>query len=304
MINYLLRHVQVLFFSLGQLARTPIATLMTLAVIGITLALPAGLYVLFDNLQRASHGWDAGVQISLFLKLDTPEQGALALQDRIRAMPGVAAVQYISRAQALSEFKRMSGFGDALDVMDTNPLPPVLVVRPSAAASSPDTARALVQTLAHQPGVELAQLDLEWIKRLNAMLALAQRGVMILAVLLALAVLLIIGNTIRLAILNRRSEIEVIKLIGGTDAFIRRPFLYAGLLQGLFGALAAWLLVSAGRLLLSGPAEDLAGLYGSRFELSGLGLENGLWLVLCGTVLGWLGSRLAVGRHLYAIEPT
>jgi cell division transport system permease protein len=302
--NYLLRHVQVFFFSLGQLARTPLATLMTLAVIGITLALPAGLYVLFDNLQRASHGWDAGVQISLFLKQDTSERAADALLNKIRNMPGVVAVQYISRAQALTEFKRLSGFGDALDVLDSNPLPPVLVVRPSASMSAPDRVQTLVQALSRQPGVDLAQLDLEWIKRLHAMLALAQRGVLILAGLLALAVLLIIGNTIRLAILNRRSEIEVIKLIGGTDAFIRRPFLYSGLLQGLLGALAAWLLVGTSLMLLAGPAQDLAGLYGSRFELDGLGLENGLWLLLGGAGLGWLGSRLAVGRHLHAIEPT
>ncbi len=302
--NYLLRHVQVFFFSLGQLAKTPIATLMTLAVIGITLALPAGLYVLFDNLQRASHGWDSGAQISLFLKLDTTERNATALQDKIRALPGVAAVQYISREQALIEFKRLSGFGEALDVLDNNPLPPVIVVTPAPSMNTPGLIQTLVQTLARQPGVDLAQLDLEWIKRLHAMLTLAQRGVLILAGLLALAVLLIIGNTIRLAILNRRTEIEVIKLIGGTDAFIRRPFLYSGLLQGLFGALAAWLLVGGSLLLLSGPASALAELYGSHFELGGLGLENGLWLLLGGTALGWLGSRLAVSRHLHAIEPT
>ena len=249
--NYFLRHAQVFFFSIGHLARTPLTTLMTLAVIGITLALPAGLYVLFDNLQRASHGWDAGVQISLFLKHDTSEHAANALVDKVRSMPEVAAVQYISRAQALTEFKRLSGFGDALDVLDSNPLPPVLVVRPTPGMSTPNQAQALVQTLSRLPGVDLAQLDLEWIKRLHAMLTLAQRGVLILAGLLALAVLLIIGNTIRLAILNRRSEIEVIKLIGGTDAFIRRPFLYAGLLQGFFGAVVAWLLVTLGLLLLS-----------------------------------------------------
>ena len=302
--NYLLRHVQVFFFSLGQLAKTPVTSLMTLVVIGITLALPAGLYVLFDNLQRASHGWDSGAQISLFLKRDTAERSATALREKIRGMTGVAAVHYISREQALADFKRLSGFGAALDVLDNNPLPPVLVVTPAPSLNTPDSIQALVQTLARLPDVDLAQLDLEWIKRLHALLALAQRGVLILAGLLALAVLLIIGNTIRLAILNRRTEIEVIKLIGGTDAFIRRPFLYSGLLQGLFGALVAWLLVGTSLLLLSGPAEELAGLYGSHFELKGLGLENGLWLLLGGTLLGWLGSRLAVSRHLHAIEPT
>ena len=302
--NYFLRHAQVFFYSLGQLARAPLASLMTITVIGITLALPAGLYVLFDNLQRASHGWDAGVQISLFLKQSTSEPAASELADRIRRMPEVATVQYISREAALAEFKRLSGFGEALDAIGSNPLPPVLVVRPVSGMSDPDKAAALVQTLAQQPGVDLAQLDLEWIKRLNAMLDIAQRGVLLLAGLLALAVLLIIGNTIRLAILNRLTEIEVIKLIGGTDAFIRRPFLYSGLLQGLLGALTAWLLVGVSLLLLSGPVRELAGLYGSQFALIGLGVENGLSLLLGGGLLGWLGSRIAVGRHLRAIEPS
>jgi len=301
--NYLLRHLQVFFYSIGELARAPVAAFTTIAVIGITLALPAALYVLLGNLQRAGAGWDAGAQISLFLKLDVSKTTAHALADQIRAMPEVASVRYVSRKAALAEFKRLSGFGDALNVLDANPLPAVLLVRPAHSHAGASAAERLVQTLGKLREVDLAQLDLEWVKRLDAMLRLAQRGVLILASLLAVAVLLVVGNTIRLAILNRRTEIEVIKLIGGTDTFIRRPFLYAGLFQGLLGAVLAWILVTMSLALLAGPVQDLAGLYGSRFELAGLGPQAGAGLLVAGAILGWLGSRLAVGRHLRAIEP-
>jgi cell division transport system permease protein len=298
--NYLLRHMQVLLAALGQMARAPLATLLTLTVIGITLALPSGLYVMLDNLERVSAGWDRGAQASLFLKHDVTEAGAHKLAQQIRAMPSVAGVDYISREAALAEFKQQSGFGKALNALDNNPLPAVLVVRLSAAS---DTAavESLMAGLAHLPGVDLAQLDIEWLRRLAALLSLAQRAVAILAALLSLAVLLIIGNTIRLAVVNRQTEIEIIQLVGGTPGFVRRPFLYTGLLQGLFGGLLAWLLVEASLLLLSGPARELAGLYGSSFALTGLGVDQGLTLALAGGLLGWIGSRLAVGWQLRQI---
>ena len=173
----------------------------------------------------------------------------------------------------------------------------MLVVRPQA-GTSPDALETLRAALARQAGVELAELDLAWVKRLHALLELAERAAWLLAVLLAAAVLLIVGNTIRLAVLNRQTEIEVIQLVGGTPAFIRRPFLYAGLLQGLLGGLIAWLLVELGLLWLAGPVADLAGLYGSPFGLEGLPFLSGLTLIASGGLLGWLGSRLAVGWHL------
>ncbi len=301
MINYLLRHAQVLFYTLGQLAHAPLATVLTLTVIGITLALPSGLYVMLDNLERLSTGWDRGAQISLFLKHDVSEAGALKLAQQIRALPTVTAVDFISRAAALDEFKRDSGFGAALNALDSNPLPAVLVVRP-AASDNPVAVETLVATLARLPGVELAQLDIEWLRRLAAILQLAERAVLLLAALLSLAVLLIIGNTIRLAVVNRQTEIEIVQLVGGTAAFIRRPFLYTGLLQGLFGGLLAWVLVDISLLLLSGPARELAGLYGSHFALSGVEAGPGISLVAGGAVLGWAGARLAVGQQLRRFE--
>jgi cell division transport system permease protein len=301
--TYVLRHLQTLFYSLGELARAPFASLMTIAVIAITLSLPSVLYLLIDNLQRVSAGWDGNARISLFLKSDTAEKVARALGDRIRGMPAVAAVDYVSPEEALAEFRRLSGFGDALDALGYNPLPPVLIVRPADAVSDPVALEGLVGELGHLGEVDLAQLDLDWVKRLHALLQLAGRAVGILMTLLALAVVLIIGNTIRLAVLNRREEIEVIKLVGGTDAFIRRPFLYAGFFQGVLGALGAWLLVSLVLGLLAGPVQQLASLYASAFRPESLGLRGGGVLLVMGAVLGWLGSRIAVARHLRAIEP-
>lgn len=301
--NYLLRHAQVFFFSLGQLTRTPVATFLTIAVIGITLALPASLYVGIVNVQRLANGWEDNGQISLFLKQDVTAAATEKLADKIRRMPGVAWVNYISRDAALAEFKKLSGFGDALNALERNPLPAVLVVHPSAKHADPDKLQALLRELNRNREVDIAQLDLDWVRRLHAMLDLAQQAVLILATGLAVAVLLIIGNTIRLAVLNRREEIEITKLIGGTNAFIRRPFLYSGTLQGLLGAVFAWLLVGLGMLLLSDPIHRLAGLYGSRFELENLGFLATLALIGTGGLLGWLGSRLAVGRHLRVIEP-
>jgi len=300
---YLLRHLQVFFYSLGQLARAPFASLMTIAVIAITLALPAGAYVMIDNVQRVSAGWDGSAKISLFLKRGTDDKAAKRLAEKIRAMASVASVDYISPDAALADFKRLSGFGTALDALDYNPLPPALIVRPADEFNEPDRLEGLVKRLSRHGEVELAQLDLEWVKRLHAMLQIARRGVWLLASVLGLAVVLIIGNTIRLAVLNRRDEIEVIKLVGGTNAFIRRPFLYTGLLQGVAGGLTAWFLVSLGFGLLAGPIRDLASLYASQFRTAGLGVQGAAALVALGGLLGWLGSRIAVGRHLRDIEP-
>ena len=301
---YLLRHLQVFFYSLGVLSRSPFATLMTTAVIGIALALPSGLHVMLKNAQQLSGGWDGAAQISLFLKRAVGDDEAARLAKQIQKLPEVAGVNYISRRQALLEFQRLSGFGDALQALKDNPLPSVLVIRPTPAASTPAATEALLLRLDDYPPVDLAQLDMQWVKRLYVIMELVRRGVVVLAILLALAVLLVVGNTIRLAIQNRREEIVVMKLIGGTDAFIRRPFLYTGFWYGLFGGLVAWLLVNLSLSILSDPVERLAGLYQSRFELSGLDIATTGILLGASILLGLAGSWLAVGRHLRDIEPT
>lgn len=300
--TYTRRHVYALRVTVSQLLRAPLSSLMTIGVIGITLALPTGLYLLIANLERMSAGLDAGGQISLFLKRDTSEAAAQRLAQRIGRMRAVERVEYISREQALAEFKRLSGFGDALNLLDRNPLPSVLTVYP-ARTSRPGAIEALLRDLRALDAVESAQLDLDWVRRLHALLALGERVVLILAGLLGLAVLLTVGNTVRLAILNRREEIEVMKLMGGTNAFIRRPFLYSGVLQGLLGAAAAWLVIALVLALLEGPIADLAALYGSEARIQGLSPQASGYLLAAGALLGWLGSRISVGRHLRSIEP-
>jgi cell division transport system permease protein len=301
---YLLRHLQVFFYSLGVLSRSPFATLMTTAVIGIALALPSGLHVVLKNAQQLSGGWDGAAQISLFLKRAVQDDEASRLARQIHKLPEVANVSYISRHEALQEFQRLSGFGDALEALKDNPLPSVLVIHPTPAASTPASTEKLLNRLKDYPPVDIAQLDMQWVKRLYVIMELVRRGVVVLAALLALAVLLVVGNTIRLAIQNRRDEIVVMKLIGGTDAFIRRPFLYTGFWYGLFGGVIAWLLVSLSLTILSGPVERLTGLYQSQFELSGLDAATTGMLIGTSILLGLAGSWLAVGRHLRDIEPT
>lgn len=301
--TYLGQHLHVLATSARQIVRAPLASTMTIMVIGITLALPSGLYVLVDNAMRVSRGWDTGGQISVFLKANVNDAQAERLAERLRRLPSVARTEYISRAAALAEFKRASGFGDALDVLDRNPLPPVVVVYPARSHANTESLQLLLKDLERRDEVDLAQLDLAWVKRLHAMLAIIERAVLVLAGLLGLAVVLTIGNTIRLAVLNRREEIEIMKLIGATNPYIRRPFLYTGVLQGLLGAALSWLLVALILLVLGGPARELAGLYGSNFEIAGLELKAGFALVLFGGLMGWFGSRFAVGRHLAAIDP-
>lgn len=296
------QHARDLVDSLGRIWRAPVASLLTASVIGITLVLPAALHLVFSNLDALSYSWEGAVRASLFLSDDLNEAEGRRLTERIAARDGVAAADYISRADALAEFRKLSGLGPALDALEENPLPAVIVVHP-ANTDDADRIAALVDELADAPGVARAQLDQAWLRRLYAILDVAQRGATLLAVLLACAVLFIVGNTIRLDIENRRDEIEVMKLVGAPDAFIRRPFLYSGFWYGLGGGLLAWLLLSLCLIALAGPVRELAGLYGSNAQLQGLGARGSLLLVSLGVALGWLGSAVTVNHRLRAIEP-
>jgi len=300
---YFVHHFQAFFYSLGRIWQNPFSSLMTISVIGIALALPSGLHVVLKNIQGISAGWENAAQISLFLKAGIAEDQAKKLQTSLEAMPEISSVKYLSPDDALEEFRKLSGFGDALNALDENPLPTLLIVRPSSKFSAPAQVGSLLARLRNHDEIDLAQLDMEWIKRLYALMEIGKRGVLVLAALLALAVLLIVGNTIRLAIQNKRDEIEVQKLIGATDAFIRRPFLYSGIWHGLLGAIIAWLLVVISLWLLNGPVQRLSLLYDSNFELGSLGLSASFTLLTTGLLLGLLGAWAAVGKHLREIEP-
>jgi len=301
--TWALRHAQVALASLGRLCRTPLPTLMTAAVIGIALALPTGMHVALGNIQQLAGGWDGAATLSLFLKQDVSEEQVIKLTNTLGKHPKLAEVQLINPDIALEEFQRLSGFKGALKALDRNPLPSVVIIEPLEQYSTPEAAEALMAEFNKLAEVDFTQLDLQWVRRFHAITEIARRGVLVIGILLGLAVLLIVGNTIRLEIQNRKSEIEITKLIGGTDAFIRRPFLYNGLWYGLSGGILAWLLVTLSLWMLDGPVERLAGLYRSEFDLSAIDFQTLGALLLGSALLGLFGSWIAVGRHLSDIEP-
>ena len=301
--SYLAHHRAVAADSLQRLWRTPLPSLMTWLVIGIALALPTGLLVSLANLEQLSRNWDGAAQISLFLTRTASSADSERLLRELRVRDDIAGVEYISAEQALAEFQQFSGYGRVLESLESNPLPAVIVVRPREQALSAASTARLQAELEQLAEVDRAVLDLEWVQRLYALMDLGQRLALALAALLAVGVLLVIGNTIRLAIESRRDEILVVKLVGGTNAFVRRPFLYTGIWYGLGGGLIAWLIVLMALWLLGEPVATLAGLYRSDFSLSGLGIANSLLLLGGSALLGLLGAWLAVGRHLDAIEP-
>jgi cell division transport system permease protein len=299
------RHLQTFVASLGRLARAPVGTLLTLGVIGIALALPAALGLLVDNARLASGGWQDALDLSVYLKPGVPDREGAQLAERVGARGDVASVRFVGPAEGLAEFRRWSGLGAALDALRDNPLPGMLIVRPRADATGPDVAAVerLAAELRALPGVDQVQLDSEWVRRFSAILEALRRAVLLVAGLLGLAVLMIVGNTVRLDIDARRAEIEVVKLVGGSDGFVRRPFLYGGLWYGFGGALLGWLLVEVLVLALAGPVGRVAAAYGSAFALHGLGLRESLLMLATGAGLGWAGAYVSATRHLRRIEP-
>jgi cell division transport system permease protein len=284
-----------------RLASQPFASMLTILVIATALALPAGLRVAVNNADTVSESWRSAADFTVYLKLDVSEEAARRTAHAIEQRADVASVTVIDRDAALAEFRARSGFGEALDALGGNPLPHTLVVSPAGGIATDLT--ALTDAVAALPETDLVQVDTAWVARLRAMLDLAGRLVDIATALLGLAVAIVIGNTIRLEINNRSVEIEVTKLVGGTDAFIRRPFLYLGFCYGLAGATLALAVVALGLLLLGPPVRALSALYGSSFALTGLSLRESGALLLGGAFLGWAGAGLASARHLRAIEP-
>ena len=299
---YLLHHLKSLRFSLDKIYRAPTTTIMTVAVIGITLSLPGGFYLFLKNIDAISGDFRSSSQISLYLDLGVSEKQARALEKRIANTADVTSTRFISRESSLEEFRQNSGFGKSIDTLSSNPLPHTIIVEPVEADTF--TVRNLLKSLQAMPEVEVAKLDTEWLERLYTIIEIAKRSVIIITILFAFAVLLIIGNTIRLDIQNRYQEIVVTKLIGATDAFIRRPFLYGGVWYGLLGGIISWLIVEIGYLAIAGPLERLNLLYQSDMNLITFSFHDFIILITSSTLLGLAGSWIAVARHLNQIEPT
>lgn len=299
----LLNHLQAFINSIGQLSRAPLASFFTFIVIGIALALPMGFFVLLHNVQHASSNLHNTGQISLYLKANTPK--SVIKQDLATAQrdQAIAKATYISPEQGLASFSKQSGFGGVLKDLHANPIPGVIEITPSPTLKQSWQIQTLFARVKKLPGVAHAQFDFQWLQRLQAILSISHRLATLLMIIFSVAVLLIIGNTIRLTTQNHRDEILVVKLIGGTNPFIRRPFLYSGFLYGLAGGIVAWFIIDFILSRLQEPVSTLASLYGNNYQLAGLNLHNTLLLLFGGGLLGLIGSWLAVNRYIATIEP-
>jgi len=300
--SWVLRHASTCVSALGRLARQPFASLMTILVIAVTLALPAALHLVIKNARLISSNWDNALDFSVYLAPGSDIAAAKQLAKIIEQRADVDTVRLVSADEALAEFRDHSGFGAALDHLSNNPLPHTLVVRPSS-SNTERSISLLHEELENLPETDFVQVDTEWVQRFHAMLEIMQRAITMGAGLLGVAIIVIIGNTIRLDIQNRREEIEVTKLIGATNAFVRRPFLYSGFWYGLGGGALALALVEYGLLALEQPVSRLAGLYNSGFQALALDLRESLAIVGAGVFLGLAGSWIAAARHMRRIEP-
>lgn len=299
--HWLTQHRLVLQSALRRIFNTPVAGLLNIMVIGIALSLPVGMYVLLQNAQGLLQQFSSTPQLSVFLNLTAKADDIDKLRKQFERHPNIASVTFVSRETALQQLKQNSELDDVISGLDKNPLPDAFLIEPNS--SEPVVLNALRTELANLPQVEVAQLDSAWAYKLAALLKFANLAVLILASLLSLALIAVTFNTIRLQILTQRDEIEVSKLIGASNSFIRRPFLYFGALQGLLGGIAAYLLISISLALLNYPLAALSQLYASSFTLHGLSLADSLSLLLFSLYLGWLGAWLSVSKHLAAIEP-
>jgi len=299
---WLSRHASNCLGALGRIARQPFASFLTVLVIAVTLALPAAMHLVIKNARSISGGWESALDFSLYLKPGVTLDQARRLADIIEQRADVDLVTLIPADEALAEFRTQSGFGAALDHLTENPLPHTLVVRPGSVMTG-QSVTLLNEELENLPETDFVQVDTEWVQRFLVILDMLQRAITIGSLLLGAAIIVIIGNTIRLDIQNRREEIEVTKLIGASNAFVRRPFLYSGLWYGLGGGTLALMLVGYGVYMLDVPAGRLAGLYGSSYHVLSLDLVESLAIVGTGVLLGLTGSWLAVARHLRRIEP-
>jgi cell division transport system permease protein len=298
---WLSHHFYALAAAVKRLTRTPTGSLLSIAVIGIAFSLPAGIYVLLENLQSLSGQFSGAPQLSLFLKLDADSEAVAEIESRLKEHPDVGRFTFIPKGVALEQLKQSNDWGDVMDGLERNPLPDAFVL--STRSISPERLEALRTELMKLPQIEHAQLDSAWAKRLDALLKLGRAGVLMLAALLSFSLVAVAFNTIRLQIMTMRDEIEVSKLIGATRGFIRRPFLYFGAIQGAVGGAAAWLIISWGIHMADEQLKHLMNLYEVNFRLYHLSLEDSLSLLLLSALLGWIGAWLSVTYQLGRIEP-
>lgn len=301
-IYYFLCHIRSFMFGLGEIFRSPFSSIMTLAVIGLAVALPTFFLYLLGNLQAVSHNWDGKPSISIYLTTELTAQQTTHTIQIVQGTPNVLSVKYISPKAGLAKMAKLANLSNELQHIKHNPLPGVLVVTPSSQADNTNALKTLATTLKEIPNVSSVQLDLMWVQRLFNIVTIAKRITYTLGALFALGVILITGNTIRLIMQSHRREIEVMQLLGATASFIQRPILYQGLLYGLLGGIIAWAFVSITLWALSGPITSLGLSYSTHFAFSGLSLNAGLKIILVSAVLAWLGTYIAIYQPLKRSE--
>jgi len=289
--------------SLARLLRAPWQSLLTWLVVAIAIVLPTSLHLGLNNAQQLGHGWQESATLSVFIRYDAKPLAIQQLEKKLSQLAEVESIAVISPKQARDEFQEHSGLGRILESLEVNPLPTVFILEPAISQRQPSQLQQLEALISSEPLIDSVQLDIEWLKRLNQMMLLAQRVVTAFAILLALGVLLIIGNTIRLEIESRSDEIVVVKMVGGTDSFVRCPFLYIGFWYGVGGGLIALAILLIAGSWLSAPIERLLSLYGSEYSLEWLSFGTIVFVIIGAGVLGWLGAWVAVSRHLRHIEP-
>ncbi|MGJ0483901.1 MAG: permease-like cell division protein FtsX [Methylomicrobium sp.] len=296
-------HAHALFSSLGRLVDKPFTTALTIGVLAISIALAACFYLLVANLEQLTGTIESSNQISLFLKDTVTESEARKLVEKIKKNPEIAGIKLIGKEQALAEFKANSGLDTALDALEGNPLPVVLEVLPAATQSNTEALKKLQRALQQYPEVDEAQMDMQWLERMQSIIQLAEQATKSISILLGLGVLFITGNTIRLELHNRREEVVIAKLVGATNRFIQRPFLYGGFWIGFLSGVAAWFIVTLIMLLLWRSVENLSLLYEGSFHLRFLSYSESLDLILLSSSLGVIGSWGVLVYQLRQLRP-
>ncbi|MCQ1056687.1 permease-like cell division protein FtsX [Photobacterium sp. DNB23_23_1] len=289
--------------SLADMIRRPLGNILTLAVLAFALTLPTSFYLFAKNVTLVAQVWQNPTQMTVYVEPGTSAGRVKQLHDELVQWPEIESLESISPEQGLVEFRQQAGFEQALSLLDDNPLPAVLIVKPTEAWQLDAKATELASRLRLENGVDEVRLDSDWLQRLAAIKQLVVILAMIISGLMLFAVFLIVGNTLRLQVLNQRDEIQVMKLVGATDSFILRPYLYTGVWYGLIGGVAAWVLTALVAMLLDGAVAHLANLYDSPFRMVGFSWDESLILLMISVFLGLLAARLSAGRHLKEIEP-
>ena len=304
--SYIARHFQVMISTLGDMARSPANTINTTLIVAISLLLPLFLYVVVKSSEGLSESWQGRPQISVFLQANVTTNEAQLIFQEVQLHPSIELAEFVTPKQALEEFRllsRNSSLDEELAFIGENPLPPSIVLMPNNISATPSALRELTEQLEKIEGIDNIRLDLDWTQRFNALLSVVKRAGRLLDVLLAVALILSVGNTIKLLIYNRRDEIEIAKLVGATNTFVSLPFLYFGSMIGFLGSILALIFLLISASLIDQPLSELASMYQSKSLLHSLSAIEILTVLGVGPALGWLAARWSVAQHLWRIRP-